>query len=222
MTPSAQISALPASISLVALSLLGDQIAVLTSRRQEAPLKGRLELPWAGPTSAEQVSRSVAELAKAHDLPADQVRQLGVFDGLKRDSRGPNLCIAYWLPVAADRALEHGGFQAVSQLDLSRIAFGQGHLIEAALQRLSDDLVTTTVANRLVASEFTMAELRQVYEASWGVSLDAANFHRKVTKSDDLVLSTSSLRGAGPGRPAVLYRPGRAEMLATPMARPTR
>jgi 8-oxo-dGTP diphosphatase len=57
-----------------------------------------------------------------------------------------------------------------------------------------------------------MAELRAVYEAIWGVQLDAANFRRRVVTEEGWVVPTGrrARPGSAGGRPAELYRPGRA------------
>jgi 8-oxo-dGTP diphosphatase len=57
-----------------------------------------------------------------------------------------------------------------------------------------------------------MAELRAVYEAIWGVQLDAANFRRRVVTEEGWVVPTGrrARPGSAGGRPAELYRPGHA------------
>jgi 8-oxo-dGTP diphosphatase len=74
------------------------------------------------------------------------------------------------------------------------------------------ELEVTGIATAFVGSTFTLAELRAVYEAVWGVQLDAANFRRSVAAEDDWVIPTGRRSRPGPagGRPAELYRAGRA------------
>jgi 8-oxo-dGTP diphosphatase len=57
-----------------------------------------------------------------------------------------------------------------------------------------------------------MAELRTVYEAIWGVQLDAANFRRSLAAEDGWVIPTGrrARPGSAGGRPAELYRAGQA------------
>ncbi len=66
-----------------------------------------------------------------------------------------------------------------------------------------------------------MAELRAVYEAIWGVQLDAANFRRSLVSEDGWVIPTgrTARPGRGGGRPAELYRAGRAWKHGTPIHR---
>jgi 8-oxo-dGTP diphosphatase len=66
-----------------------------------------------------------------------------------------------------------------------------------------------------------MAELRAVYEAIWGVQLDAANFRRSLVSDDGWVIPTGRTAQPGPGggRPAELYRAGRAWKHGAPIQR---
>ena len=68
------------------------------------------------------------------------------------------------------------------------------------------------MATAFVGTTFTMAELRTVYEAIWGVQLDAANFRRSILAEDGWVIPTGrrARPGSSGGRPAELYRAGRA------------
>lgn len=211
---------LPVSVDLVAVTMAAGELAVHVTKRAESPQKGRWELPWATVEAAEKLSARANALATGLGLPTQGLRQLGAYDGVRRDPRGATVSIAWWLPVSADLAEAIGGFRPVGDLLAGRIAFEQGRLLSDLQERLADELVTTTVAARLVAERFTMADLRRVYEAAWGVNLDAANFHRKVTKSHDLAVATDELSHGGPGRPAVLYRSSEVEYLSSPMARP--
>jgi 8-oxo-dGTP diphosphatase len=83
------------------------------------------------------------------------------------------------------------------------------------------DLDLTGIATAFVGPTFTLAELRAVYEAVWGVHLDGANFRRGVVTEDGWVIPT--WRRAGPGatggKPAELYRAGRMWKHGSPIRR---
>ena len=68
---------------------------------------------------------------------------------------------------------------------------------------------------------FTIAELRAVYEAIWGVQLDAANFRRASSARTGGSSRPEVPRDPGPGggRPAALYRAGDAWKHGTPIHR---
>ena len=67
-----------------------------------------------------------------------------------------------------------------------------------------------------------MAELRRIYEVVWGTSLDARNFHRKVTNTPGFVEATDRTTTRDGGRPARLHRRGAATLLHPAMLRPER
>jgi 8-oxo-dGTP diphosphatase len=67
---------------------------------------------------------------------------------------------------------------------------------------------------------FTVGELRRVYEAVWGVSLDPRNFHRKVTGTPGYVRPSGGTTTRQGGRPAQLFTRGDVTLLNPPMLRP--
>ena len=92
-----------------------------------------------------------------------------------------------------------------------------------AVDRVRVDLELRGIATAFVGTTFTLAELRAVYEAVWGVQLDAANFRRSLFAEDGWVIPTGRRAQPGPagGRPAELYRAGprwrrrRADLIRT-------
>ena len=76
------------------------------------------------------------------------------------------------------------------------------------------------LATAFCPPEFTIAELREVYEAIWNERLDPRNFSRKVLSAADFVTPTNGTTTRGGGRPARLYRAGQASELA-PLHRQT-
>ena len=92
------------------------------------------------------------------------------------------------------------------------LAFDHVQIVRDAVERVRVDLDVTGLATAFVGTTFTLAELRAVYEAVWGVRLDAANFRRSVVPEDGWVVPTGrrAQPGSAGGRPAELYRAGRA------------
>ena len=92
------------------------------------------------------------------------------------------------------------------------LAFDHLPIVRDAIERVRFELEVTGIATAFVGPTFTLAELRAVYEALWGVQLDAANFRRSMVTEDGWVIPTG--RRARPAPPAAgpreLYRAGRA------------
>ena len=95
-------------------------------------------------------------------------------------------------------------------------------ILADGVERARAKLEYSPLATAFCPPEFTIAELRQVYEAVWGTDLDPRNFHRKVTGTPGFVEPTGETTTRQGGRPAQLYRRGDADLLHPPMLRPDR
>ena len=104
---------------------------------------------------------------------------------------------------------------------LPQLAFDHNQIVEYALWRLRNKAGYSRIAHGLLADEFTLAELREVYESILGRKLDPANFRRQVENSGTLI-PTEGFR-TGSHRPARLYRYNQDVELADrgPLAAPT-
>jgi 8-oxo-dGTP diphosphatase len=86
------------------------------------------------------------------------------------------------------------------------------------------ELEVTGMATAFVGTTFTLSELRTVDEAVWDVELDGANFRRSVVGEDGWVIPTGrrARPGTAGGKPAQLFRAGRAWKHGGPIRRPQR
>jgi 8-oxo-dGTP diphosphatase len=146
--------------------------------------------------------------------------QFGAYGDPERDPRMNVVTVGY-LAVLRDVHGVEGGTDAAAaalipvsavlsgKIDL---AFDHLRIVRDAIERVRAELEVTGIATAFVGPTFTMAELRAVYEAVWGVRLDAANFRRSVVAEGGWVIPTGrrAQPGASGGRPAELYRAGRA------------
>jgi 8-oxo-dGTP diphosphatase len=101
------------------------------------------------------------------------------------------------------------------------LAFDHARIVRDAVQRVRVDLEQTGIATAFVGPTFTVAELRAVYEAVWGVHLDGANFRRRIVGESGWVIPTGrrARPGASGGKPAELFRAGRMWKLGGPLRR---
>ncbi|MGW1373691.1 NUDIX hydrolase [Streptomyces sp. NPDC002446] len=105
------------------------------------------------------------------------------------------------------------------------LAFDHARIVADGLDRARAKIEYTPLATAFLGAEFTIAELRGVYEAVWGSPLHAGNFHRKVLSVPGFVESTgaTAARGGARGGPrARLYRAGDARLLHPALLRPDR
>jgi 8-oxo-dGTP diphosphatase len=219
------------TVDVVILTMSGGMLHVLLVRRGEAPFQGM----WAIPGGFKRPLETLDEAAKrelieetAVDVPS-LLTQFGAYGDPERDPRMNVVTVAY-LAVLRDVGAVVAGTDAtdaalvpVSDVLNGKIELAFDHLriVRDAIERVRVDLELSGVATAFVGTTFTLAELRAVYEAIWGVQLDAANFRRSVVAEDGWVIPTGRRARPGPagGRPAELYRAGRAWQHGGPIHR---
>jgi 8-oxo-dGTP diphosphatase len=102
------------------------------------------------------------------------------------------------------------------------LAFDHERIVRDSITRVRVELEVSGVATAFIGVTFTLAELRTVYEAVWGVQLDGANFRRSIVAEDGWVIPTRRLAQPGPagGKPAELFRAGKLWKHGGPIRRP--
>ncbi len=217
-----QFPAFAVTVDVVILTMSGGRLHVLLVRRGEAPFEGLWAIPGGFKRPAETLDEAAKrELAEETGVDAASLlTQFGAYGDPGRDPRMNVVTVAY-LAVLRDVGAVVAGTDAaeaalVPMADVLQgrleLAFDHPRIARDALERVRVELDVSGVATAFVGSTFTLAELRAVYEAVWGVQLDAANFRRSVVSEDGWVIPTGRRAQPGPagGRPAELYRAGRA------------
>lgn len=223
----------PASVTVdvVALTVREGGLSALFVRRGEPPYRGRFALPGGFVREREDLDEAAArELAEETGLAVEGVHleQLASYGQPRRDPRGRVVTVAYLALVRGAPAVRGGGDAARADwVDLptnsvgpAGLAFDHARILSDGVDRARAKLEYTPLATVLCPPEFTVAELRQVYESMWGVALDPRNFHRKVTRAEDFLVATGRTTTRNGGRPAQLYRRGTARLLMPPMLQP--
>jgi 8-oxo-dGTP diphosphatase len=211
-----------------------DSLSVLLVERGADPFAGLLALPGGFVLPDESVAdaarRELLEetgVAEA-DLDGVYLEQLATFGEPERDPRMRVVSTAYLALSPAkpeptpgtDAAAAH--WVRVEDAVAGKLAFDHAEILAAGVERARSKLEYTTLATTLAGSEFTLGELQHVYEATWGCSLERANFRRKVLATDGFVAKTSKRRvGDAGGAPAAVYRAGGGQLLVPPMMRPS-
>jgi len=166
------------------------------------------------------------------------VAYLAFAPGLPDPRAGSDAASAAWHPVdsldlhgagsSGPSAETHGGGLgggAGGEAAGIELAFDHSRILADGLDRARAKIEYSPLATAFLGHDFTIPELRAVYEAVWDEKLHAGNFHRKVLSVPGFVesIGTTADRGGTRGGPrARQYHAGDAQLLHPPLLRPAR
>jgi 8-oxo-dGTP diphosphatase len=222
------------TVDVVILTMHEGCLQVLLVRRGQAPFAGSWAIPggFKLPTETldDAAQRELREETGIGQPPA--IAQFRAYGDPGRDPRLNVVTVAYVAVVREVGRLAAGTDAAEAALvpvddvvrGTLRLAFDHERIVRDAVAHVRVELETTGLATAFVGSTFTLAELRGVYEAVWGVQLDGANFRRSVAADERWVVPTGRVRrpGAAGGKPAELFKAGKAWRDGGPIRRPSR
>lgn len=208
-------------VDLVLLTVEDDELKVALFKRDnpDQPAYGSWALPGGEmrPSKDADVQataeRVLKEKAGLEDL---YLEQLQVFSGATRDpdrAEGGSwtLCVAYYalVPVQQLQSTTRGDMKLVGVQSLRKLPFDHKEIIDTAVDRVRTKSEYSTLPAYLCPPKFTLRQLRKVYEAIIGRTVDQSNFRRKLAQAQadggiELVVGEKSRGDAN--RPADLYR----------------
>lgn len=228
----AQFPAFAVTVDTVILTMSNSRLHVLLVRRGVAPFAGKWAIPGGFKRPAETLDDAAKrELAEETGIDgASLLKQFGAYGDPGRDPRMNVVTVAYLAVlrdvgsiVAGTDAAAAALIQASDALNGKiELAFDHARIVRDAVERVRVDLELTGIATAFVGPTFTVAELRAVYEAVWGVHLDGANFRRRVVAENGWVIPTGrrARPGSTGGKPAELFRAGRMWKQGGPIRHP--
>jgi len=229
-----QFPAFAVTVDVVILTMSGGRLHVLLVRRGVAPFRGMWAIPGGFKRPAETLDEAAKrELAEETGVDsASLLKQFGAYGDPGRDPRMNVVTVAYLAVLRAVGAIVAGTDAAAAALvpisealnGKIELAFDHSKIVHHAVERVRADLDRTGIATAFVGPTFTVAELRAVYEAVWGVHLDGANFRRRVVAESGWVIPTGrrARPGSSGGKPAELFRAGKMWSHGGPIRQPQR
>lgn len=194
----------------VVLQVRGGRLEVLLWQRALEPFAGAWSLPGGylepGETLEESIRRHLAAKVDVRELA--HLEQLETRSEPGRHPHEWQLATAYLglVPVGVDpRVPEDTAWHPVD--DLPAMAFDHGSITLAGRERLRAKLSYTNIGFALAPAQFTVSELRDVYEAALGHRVTTTNLQRVLVRRG-LLEPAGGRREPGPsgGRPAALFR----------------
>ena len=228
----AQFPAFAVTVDVVILTMSDNRLHVLLVRRGVPPFEGRWAIPGGFKRPTETLDDAAQrELAEETGVDAaGLLTQFGAYGDPERDPRMNVVTIAYLAVLRAVDDVVAGtdaaGAALVPVADALdgklELAFDHERIVRDAVERVRVDLELRGIATAFVGTTFTLAELRAVYEAVWGVQLDSANFRRSLLSEAGWVIPTGrrAQPGSAGGKPAELFRAGRMWMHGGPIRHP--
>ncbi|MEO1449112.1 MAG: NUDIX domain-containing protein [Bacteroidota bacterium] len=210
----------PLSIDCVILSFEAPDLRLLLIQRNQEPKSGFWALPGGFIRYEEDIDaaskRILGELTGVSDLFMDQ---LGAFGAVDRYPLRRVVTLAYYAMIRPGKHQLQPGPEADavawhSTRNLPELPFDHQSIVDAALQRLQQQVRHRPIGFNLLPESFTLLQLQQLYEAILDRPFDKSNFRRKLRRMDLLVPLDRYEDGVA-HRAARLHRfdPGRYEAL---------
>jgi ADP-ribose pyrophosphatase YjhB (NUDIX family) len=209
-TPEANVTTPTHATLAVVLQVRSGRLEVLLWQRAREPFAGAWSLPGGyldpGETLEESIRRHLAAKVDVREL--SHLEQLETRSEPGRHPHEWQLATAYLglVPVGVDPQVpEDTSWHALD--GLPELAFDHEPITLAGRERLRAKLSYTNIGFALAPREFTVSELRDVYEAALGHRVTTTNLQRVLVRRG-LLEPTGRRREPGPagGRPAALFR----------------
>lgn len=180
--------------------------------RSHEPFPDHWSLPG-GPLLAGETLEQACRRKLEEDigLKIEYLEQLYTFGAPDRDPRDRAISVGYFALIRwPDEDLQEG--QDVRELQWFEFdalpsgpyAFDHHDIIKAAMSRLQSKVQYQPIGLNLAGDEFSITDLKSIYEVLLGRELDKRNFVKKLL-SFGLLIPTRKMQGAK-GRPTQLYR----------------
>jgi ADP-ribose pyrophosphatase YjhB (NUDIX family) len=201
----------PAHVALaVVFQVREGALSVLLWERAREPFSGASALPGGTLVEGETLERSILRhlAAKVDVRDVSHLEQLGTWSDPARHPERWELATAYLglVPLEVDPQIpDDTRWHRVDALPDT--AFDHGAIVLAGRDRLRGKLSYSNIGFALAPESFTLAELRDVYEAALGYEVSATNLKRVLLRRG-AIESLGRRRAHGPagGRPAELYQ----------------
>jgi len=207
----------------VIFSIIDKKLHCLLIKRGLSPFEGKWALPGGflkrNESAEDAFKRELLEETGQSHTALNSWREFKTYSDPKRDPRNNDnyqiISIAFVgitnsekIDIVAGSDAAETKLVALDELTSSKVAFDHLNIINDAKNFLAEKIEKESIALDFLDSEFTLSELRNVYEQLWDINLHASNFERKVNSFKGFVNKTSKTKLTGKNRPGSVYRKG--------------
>ncbi len=200
------------TVDVVIFTVRDQALHVLLVQRAEHPEKGKWALPGGFTdiqADADLEQAAARKLTEKTGVTSPYLEQLETVGNRQRDPRGWSVTIVYFALINSDDiALAQDPLtQWVNVGDplLAELAFDHSGLFQSALQRLRAKVAYTALPLHLLPDEFTLTDLKDVFEIILEHEVEKSAFRRRIREAD-IVEPIKGKKRLGANRPAQLYR----------------
>lgn len=172
------------AVDCVVFGFAEDKLKLLLYKRDFEPEKGRWSLMGGFLCNNETLDDAAYRvLARITGLRNIFMEQLSAFSGLERDPAARVISVAYYSLINIndydEKLLEQYGAKWFVIDGLPDLIFDHDEIVEKSLKRLSRKAKTQPIGFELLPENFTITQLRNLYEAIYQRGFEPANFRRK-------------------------------------------
>lgn len=220
------------TVDIAVFTIRDGRLQVVLIQRGGPPFESDWALPGGFVQPDEDLEaaarRELVEETGVESGPA-YLTQLRAYGRPDRDPRMRVVTVAWWAvmrDVPPPRAGTDAAFADLVGVDdvlegRVELAFDHHEIVVDALEALRTEIESTAVATSFLDDQFSITELRRVYETIWGTRLEPGNFQRKVRSIAGFVEPTGRRSSESGGRPAELFAaPAAAISLGARFVRP--
>ncbi len=208
----------------VVFSIINKKLHCLLIKRGLSPFEGKWALPGGflkrNESAEDAFKRELLEESGQSYKALNSWREFKSYSNPKRDPRNNDdyqiISIAFVGITNSEKIDTVAGSDAVetkmvalAELTSSKLAFDHLNIINDAKKYLAEKIEKESIALDFLDNEFTLSELRNIYEQLWNTKLHASNFERKISSFKNFVIKTQKTKLTGSNRPASLYRKGK-------------
>ena len=172
------------AVDCVILGFEEDKLKLLLYKRDFNPEKGKLSLMGGFLSKNETLDEAAHRvLARITGLRNIYMEQLAAFSNIERDPAARVISIGYYSLINIidydNNLLKQYGAEWVEVDNLPNLIFDHSEIVRRALKRLKRKAKVQPLGFELLPENFTITQLRNLYEAIYQRQLEPANFRRK-------------------------------------------
>lgn len=200
------------AVDILIFTIIDNRLNILLIKRKYQPFKGRWAIPGGFIQKNESLEKAAKrELKEETNVSNVYLEQLYSFGQPKRDPRDRVISVAYFALVPFEKVEQIKPTTDAAKAKwfpikkLPELAFDHDKIIKYAQKRLKWKMEYTNVIYSLLPEEFTLTDMRKIYEIVFDKQFDKRNFRKKIL-SLGLIKLTGKKVIRGVHRPAGTYQ----------------